>query len=243
MLSVFQKEINAFFSSILGYIVIGVFLVIMGLVMWVFPESSILEYNYATLDQLFNIAPLIFMFLIPAITMRSFAEEQQNGTIELLSTKPILEMEIILGKFFANLVLLIFALLPTLIYYYTVHELGSPKGNLDSGAILGSYIGLLLLGACFVSIGLFASSLTNNQIVSFILATFLCFFFYWVFDFLSLLPIFVGKIDDVVQMIGINFHYVSISRGVIDTRDVIYFLSLIAVFLMMTQISLERRKW
>ena len=183
------------------------------------------------------------MFLIPAITMRSFAEEQQNGTIELLSTKPIWEMEIILGKFFANLVLLIFALLPTLIYYYSVHELGSPKGNLDAGAILGSYIGLLLLGACFVSIGLFASSLTNNQIVSFILATFLCFFFYWVFDFISLLPIFVGKIDDVVQMIGINFHYVSISRGVIDTRDVIYFLSLIAVFLMMTQISLERRKW
>lgn len=243
MLSVFQKEINAFFSSILGYIVIGVFLVIMGLVMWVFPESSILEYNYATLDQLFNIAPLIFMFLIPAITMRSFAEEQQSGTIELLSTKPIREMEIILGKFFANLTLLIFALIPTLLYYYTVHELGSPKGNLDSGAIIGSYIGLILLGACFVSIGLFASSLTNNQIVSFILATFLCFFFYWVFDFMSSLPIFVGKVDDIVQMLGIDYHYVSISKGVIDTRDVIYFISLIAVFLMMTQVSLERRKW
>ena len=243
MISVFQKEINAFFSSILGYIVIGVFLVIMGLVMWVFPESSILEYNYATLDQLFNIAPLIFMFLIPAITMRSFAEEQQSGTIELLSTKPIREIEIILGKFFANLTLLIFALIPTLLYYYTVHELGSPKGNLDSGAIIGSYIGLILLGACFVAIGLFASSLTNNQIVSFILATFLCFSFYWVFDFLSLLPVFVGKIDDLVQMMGINYHYVSISKGVIDTRDVIYFISLIAVFLMMTQVSLERRKW
>ena len=243
MLSIFQKEINAFFSSILGYIVIGVFLVIMGLVMWVFPESSILEYNYATLDQLFNIAPLIFMFLIPAITMRSFAEEQQNGTIELLSTKPIREIDIILGKFFANLVLLIFALIPTLLYFYTVHELGSPKGNLDSGAIMGSYIGLILLGACFVAIGLFASSLTSNQIVSFILATFLCFFFYWVFDFMSLLPLFVGKVDDVVQMLGINYHYVSISRGVIDTRDVVYFLSLIAVFLMMTQVSLERRKW
>ncbi len=243
MLSVFQKEINAFFSSILGYIVIGVFLVIMGLVMWVFPESSILEYNYATLDQLFNIAPLIFMFLIPAITMRSFAEEQQTGTIELLSTKPIREMDIILGKFFANLLLLVFALIPTVLYYYSVHELGSPKGNLDSGAILGSYIGLLLLGACFVSIGLFASSLTNNQIVSFILATFLCFFFYWVFDFMSLLPVFVGKVDDIVQMLGINYHYVSISKGVIDTRDVIYFISLIAVFLMMTQVSLERRKW
>ena len=243
MLSIFQKEINAFFSSILGYIVIGVFLVIMGLVMWVFPESSILEYNYATLDQLFNVAPLIFMFLIPAITMRSFAEEQQTGTIELLSTKPIREMEIILGKFFANLVLLIFALLPTLLYYYTVHELGSPKGNLDSGAIMGSYIGLIFLGACFVSIGLFASSLTSNQIVSFILATFLCFFFYWVFDFLSLLPVFVGKIDDLIQMMGIDYHYVSISRGVLDTRDLVYFFSFIAVFLMMTQVSLERRKW
>lgn len=243
MLSIFQKEINAFFSSILGYIVIGVFLVIMGLVMWVFPESSILEYNYATLDQLFNVAPLIFMFLIPAITMRSFAEEQQNGTIELLSTKPVREMDIILGKFFANLLLLIFTLIPTLIYYYTVHELGSPKGNLDSGAILGSYIGLVLLGSCFVAIGLFASSLTNNQIVSFILATFLCFFFYWVFDFISLLPVFVGKVDDVVQMLGIDYHYNSISRGVIDSRDVVYFISLVAVFLVMTQVSLERRKW
>src|SRR5690606_1125418 len=183
MLSIFKKEINAFFSTILGYIVIGVFLVILGLVMWVFPETSILEYNYATLDQLFNVAPLIFMFLIPAITMRSFAEEQQTGTIELLSTKPIREIEIILGKFFANLSLLAFALIPTILYCYSVYQLGSPKGNLDSGAIVGSYIGLMFLGACFVAIGLFSSSLTNNQIVSFILATFLCFAFYWFFDF------------------------------------------------------------
>ena len=243
MLSILRKEVNAFFSSLIGYIVIGVFLVIMGLIMWVFPEYSILDYNYATLDQLFGIAPVIFMFLIPAITMRSFAEETQTGTIELLATKPINEFEIILGKFFANLVLLVFALIPTILYYYTVYQLGSPKGNLDSGAILGSYIGLIFLGSCFISIGLFASSLTNNQIVSFILATFLCFIFHWGFDFLSILPIFVGKTDALIQSIGIDSHYASISRGVIDSRDVIYFLSLIAVFLMMTQVALERRKW
>lgn len=243
MLSIFQKEINSFFSSLIGYIVIGVFLVVLGLIMFVFADTSILSYNYATLDQLFGIAPMIFMFLIPAITMRSFAEEQQSGTIELLVTRPLNDLEIILGKFFACLGLVVFAIIPTLVYYYTVYNLGSPQGNLDSGAIIGSYIGLVFLAATFVAIGLFASSLTQNQIIAFILATFLCFIFYWGFWFFSKLPGFVGKGDDIVQMIGIDYHYNSISRGVIDTRDVIYFLSLIGVFIMMTATSLERRKW
>ncbi|MCR9286438.1 MAG: gliding motility-associated ABC transporter permease subunit GldF [Bacteroidetes bacterium] len=243
MLSIFQKEINSFFSSLIGYIVIGVFLVVLGLIMFVFADTSILSYNYATLDQLFGIAPMIFMFLIPAITMRSFAEEQQSGTIELLVTRPLNDLEIILGKFFACLGLVVFAIIPTLLYYYTVYNLGSPQGNLDSGAIIGSYIGLVFLAATFVAIGLFASSLTQNQIIAFILATFLCFIFYWGFWFFSKLPGFVGKGDDIVQMIGIDYHYNSISRGVIDTRDVIYFLSLIGVFIMMTATSLERRKW
>ena len=243
MFSIFKKEINAFFSSLIGYIVIGVFLVITGMIMWVFPDTSILEYNYATLEQLFGIAPVIFMFLIPAITMRLFAEEKQTGTIELLATRPLYELEIILGKFLAALVLVSFALLPTLVYYYSVYQLGSPPGNLDSGAIMGSYIGLLFLAAAFVAIGLFASSLTDNQIVAFVLATFLCFFFHWAFDFLSRLPIFVGKVDDTIQKLGIDHHYMSISRGVIDTRDVIYFLSIIALFVMLTRLSLERRKW
>ncbi|RMG79174.1 MAG: gliding motility-associated ABC transporter permease subunit GldF [Bacteroidetes bacterium] len=243
MLSIYRKEINSFFSSLIGYIVIGVFLIVLGLVMWVFADTSILSFNYASLDQLFDMAPMIFMFLIPAITMRSFAEEQQNGTIELLVTRPVTDLEIIFGKFFANLTLVIFAILPTLVYYYTVYELGSPKGNLDSGAILGSYIGLIFLAAAFVAIGLFASSLTHNQIIAFILATFLCFIFYWGFWFFSKLPVFIGRGDDIVEMIGIDYHYNSMSRGVIDSRDVIYFVSLIGVFIGMTLTALERRKW
>ena len=243
MLSIFVKELSAFFSSLIGYIVIGMFLVIMGLVMWVFPDYSVLNYNYASLDQLFAIAPLIFTFLIPAITMRSFAEENQAGTIELLVTKPLWDWEIIMGKYLACLLLVLFAILPTLLYYYSVYQLGSPPGNLDSGAIMGSYLGLVFLGAAFVAIGMFASSLTNNQIVAFILATFLCFFIYWAFFYLSKLPIFVGRLDDLVQKLGIDYHYNSISRGVVDSRDVLYFISLIAIFIFLSQIALVRRKW
>ncbi|MEM0994826.1 MAG: gliding motility-associated ABC transporter permease subunit GldF [Bacteroidota bacterium] len=243
MLSIFLKEVNAFFSSLIGYIVIGIFLVITGLFMFVFSDYSILNYQFATLDQLFGIAPMIFLFLIPAVTMRSFAEEQQSGTIELLETRPLSDWQITLGKYFACLLLVIFALLPTLLYYWTVHELGSPKGNLDSGAILGSYIGLTFLAASFTAVGIFSSSLTNNQIVAFILASFLCFLFYWGFLFISNLPIFVGKVDDIIQMIGIDYHYESISRGVLDSRDLIYFLSLISVFLLATVTALQRRKW
>lgn len=243
MFTIFLKEINTFFSSLIGYIVIGVFLGILGLIMFVFPDTSLLNYNYATLDQLFDIAPMVFVFLIPAVTMRSFAEENQTGTIELLATRPLSDLQIVLGKYSACLALVVFALLPTLLYYFTVYQLGSPKGNLDSGAIMGSYLGLVFLAAAFVAIGTFASSLTNNQIVGFILATFLCFIFHWGFFFFSKLPIFVGKGDDIVQMIGIDYHYMSISRGVIDSRDVIYFLTLAGIFIAMTVTSLERRKW
>ena len=243
MYSIFYKEINTFFSSLIGYIVIGVFLLFMGLMLWVFPEYSLLEYKYASLDQLFELAPVIFMFLIPAITMRSFAEEKQTGTIELLVTRPLKDWQIVMGKFFACWLLVLFALLPTLLYYYTIHELGAPKGNLDAGAIIGSYLGLALLAGVFVAIGLLASSLTNNQIVAFLLAVFLCFVFYWGFDLISQLPIFFGKTDDIVQMIGIDNHYASISRGVIELRDIIYFFSLIGIFLMGAQVALESRKW
>lgn len=243
MVSIFLKEVNTFFSSLIGYITIGVFLIAMGLVLFVFPDTSLLEYNYATLDQLFSIAPLIFAFLIPAITMRSFAEEQQTGTIELLATKPVSDLSIILGKFLASMALVIFALLPTLLYYYTVYQLGSPKGNLDSGAIAGSYLGLIFLAGAFASIGIFASSLTNNQIVAFILATALCFLLHFGFYYFSKLPVFVGKSDDIIQMLGIDYHYNSISRGIVDSRDVIYFLSVIGIFIMLTLTSLERRKW
>lgn len=243
MFHIFIKEINTFFSSLVGYIVIGLFLVFLGLMLFVFPDFSLLNSPIASLDQLFTIAPMVFLFLIPAVTMRSFAEEQQTGTIELLTTRPLHDLEIVMGKFLACFALVAFAILPTLLYYWTVYELGSPQGNLDSGAILGSYIGLFLLSGAFVSIGIFASSVTDNQIVAFLSATFLCFLFFWGFFFFSKLPIFVGRVDDVVQMLGIDYHYSSISRGLIDSRDVLYFLSLIAVFVLLTLTSLERRKW
>jgi len=243
MLAIFKKEINTFFSSLIGYMVIGVFLLLMGLILWVFPEFSILDNNYATLDGLFGIAPMVFLFLIPAITMRAFAEENQSGTIELLATKPISDWHIVGGKFLACIWLVLFALIPTVLYYLTVYQLGAPKGNLDSGGILGSYIGLFFLASAFVSIGIFASSLTNNQIVSFVFATFLCFFMYLGFDFLSRLPIFFGKTDDIVQSIGIDYHYNSMSRGVLDTRDLVYFFSLIALFLVATVLVLGKRRW
>lgn len=243
MFPIFFKEINAFFSSLIGYIVIGTFLVLMGLLMWVFPEYSLLDSNYASLDTLFAIAPMVFMFLIPAVTMRTFAEEKQSGTIELLVTRPITDWQIVGGKFLACFILVAFALLPTVLYYFSVHQLGAPPGNIDSGGTLGSYIGLLFLAAAFVAIGVFASSLTNNQIVAFVLATFLSFFVYLAFGLLSRLPIFFGKTDDVVQSLGIEYHYNSISRGALDTRDVVYFLSVIIFFLAATVLSLGKRKW
>ncbi len=243
MLSIFRKEVNLFFSSLIGYIVIGVFLVVLGLFMFVFPDTSLLNYGFATLDQLFALAPNIFVFLIPAITMRTFAEEQQSGTIELLITRPISDWQIILGKYLASFALVAFALLPTLLYYYTVYELGAPRGNLDTGGILGSYVGLLFLAGGFVAIGIFASAITPNQIVAFLAATAMCFWFFWGFDYFSRLPIFVGQGDDVVQTLGMLFHYDSLSRGVIDSRDVIYFLSTTGFFLFLSMLALERRKW
>jgi ABC-2 type transport system permease protein len=243
MFTILQKEINTFFSSLIGYIAIGLFLLTTGLFLWVFPETSLLEYGYANLDALFFIAPWVFMFLIPAITMRSFAEEFKSGTIELLATRPVTDLQIILGKYFAALLVVFLALLPTLVYYITVYQLGATPGNLDTGATWGSYIGLLFLGAAFVAIGIFASSLTQNQIVAFLLAVFGCFFCYAAFDYLSKLNVFYAKIDDVVELLGINAHYLSISRGVIDTRDVIYFVSFISIFILLTQLVLERRKW
>lgn len=243
MLAIFSKEFTTFFASLIGYMVIGVFLAVLGLLLWVFPDYSILEESYAQLDGLFQLAPTIFMFLLPAITMRSLAEEQQTGTIELLFTRPVSDWQIVSGKFLACFALVLVALLPTVMYYVTVWQLGAPKGNLDSGGILGSYIGLLALAAVFVAIGIFASSLTNNQIVAFVLATFLCFFFYLAFDYLSRLPVFFGKSDDIVQSMGIQYHYEAMSRGVVDTRNVVYFLSLIALFLAATVLSLSRRRW
>ncbi len=220
----------------------SVFLVVTGLFIWIFPETSLLEFGFATLDSLFNIAPWVFLLLIPAITMRSFSEERKTGTIELLVTRPITDLQIILGKYLAGLTLVVFSLVPTLIYYVSIYQLGIEKGNIDTGAVIGSYIGLMLLGAAFVAVGIFASAITDNQIVAFIIAIFLCFFSFFGFDSISQLQLF-GGIDDIIISLGINAHYESISRGVLDTRDLVYFISFIAVFVLTTKLVLESRKW
>ncbi len=242
MIAIFRKELTAFFSSLTGYIAIAVFLVLMSLIMWVFPNNA-LDNGYATLDILFSNAPLVFMLLIPAITMRMFSEEKRAGTIELLITRPVTALQIVLGKFFAAWFLVVFALLPTLLYYYTIRVLGSPPGNIDSGASWGSYIGLVLISASFVSIGLFASSLTDNQIVAFVLSAFLSFMALLSFDALSGLGLFGGKADTIIQSIGMQYHYDSISRGVVDSSDVVYFLSLVVIFILCTKTTLDSRKW
>jgi ABC-2 type transport system permease protein len=240
VLTILKKEITSYLSSMVAYVTIGVFLLVLGLFLWVFPDSSILEYGYAGLDSLFNTAPYLFMFLIPAITMRSLAEERKEGTFEILATRPITDWQIVLGKYFACLVLVLFALLPTLVYYYSVYNLGTPQGNIDTGAVIGSYIGLFLLGGTFVAIGLFASSITSNQIIAFTVAVFLCFFAYSGLDSLSSL---LSLQNLGLQDFGINQHYQSISRGVLDTRDLVYFLSFIALFLVITKTIVGGRKW
>ena len=243
MLTLFKKEINGFLNSLIGYIVMIVFLLMTGLFLWVFPlEFNVLDFGYAGLDGLFIIAPFVFLFLIPAITMRSFAEEKKSGTLELLMTQPLTDLKVILAKYAAGVVLVMISLLPTLVYYFSVYQLGLPPGNLDSGSIWGSYIGLFFLGASFVAVGIFASSITDNQIVSFILAVFISFILYMGFEFIYSFLV-SGKIGLIIQSLGLNAHYSSMSRGVIDTRDLLYFLSVTAVFIMMTKLSLESRKW
>jgi len=175
MIAVFIKEVNSFLNSLIAYIVIGVFLTTIGLLMWVFPESSILEYGYADMGTLFNLGPYVFMFLVPAITMKFFAEEKRTGTLELLLTRPMTHLQIVLGKFFAGWFLVMLSIIPTLLYFYSVYSLGKPVGNLDVSGTIGSYVGLSLLGGVFVSIGVLASSITQNQVVAFVLAVFLAF--------------------------------------------------------------------
>lgn len=243
MFAIFRKEINTFFSSLIGYVVIGLFLAIMGAFMFIFRDTSLLDYGFATLGPFFNMVPNVFIFVIPAITMRAFAEEKQSGAIELLVTKPLTDLQIILGKYLASLTLVLFALLPTLLYFLTIYQLAAPVGNVDIGGTIGSYLGLVFLAMAFVAIGLFASSLTSNQIVSFLLATALCFWCYFGFDYLSELPSLNGGLQAFIQELGMLHHFNSLGRGLLDSRDIIYFLSLTAFFIMLTLLSLERRKW
>ena len=243
MLAVYRKEINAFFASLIGYVVIGVFLIVTGLFLFIFPETSLLNYGYATLGPFFTLAPNVLLFLIPAICMRALAEERQTGAIELLVTRPLTDWQIVLGKFLACVTLVVIALLPTGLYYYSIYQLGEPVGNIDTGGTIGSYIGLLFLSMAFVAIGLFASALTTNQVVSFLLALALCFWCYFGFDSLASLPIFYGNGDRLLARLGMQEHFQSLGRGLIDTRDVTYFLSITALFLLLTVLSLARRKW
>ena len=241
MRSIFIKEINSFFSSIVGYVAIIVFLVACGLFLWVMPDYSILGYGYAAMDRFFEIAPWLLLLLVPAVTMRSFSDEFRSGTIEWLSTKPVTTTEIILGKYFATLALILFALLPTLIYVFTIASLALPDNSPDAAAIIGSYTGLIFLAASFAAVGVFSSSLTGNQIVGFLISLLSCYLLYSGFEHLSHLPNLTSGIDYYLSMAGMEFHYNSISRGLIDSRDVVYFLSIIILFIALTRFSLTGR--
>lgn len=242
MIAIFLKEFNSFLNSLIAYIVIGVFLTSIGLLMWIFPDSSILEYGYADMSTLFNLGPYVFMFLVPAITMRFFAEEKRTGTAEILFTKPITNLQIIIGKFLAGFSLVLLSILPTLIYFYSVYQLGNPVGNLDISGTTGSYIGLLMVGGLFVSIGLLASALTDNQVVAFVIAVFLCFIFYSGFDSMASIDVW-GMLSSVFTQMGMLFHYGSLSRGLIDLTDIGYFISLTVFMILVTKLILDSRKW
>lgn len=243
MIALLRKEISAFLSSLIGYVVVGVFLLLTGLFIWIFPgDMNLLESGFASLDGLFFIAPWVFMFLIPAITMRSFSEERRTGTIELLLTKPITDLQIILAKYFAGVLLVLISLIPTLTYFVCVYYIGNPVGNIDTGGTWGSYIGLLFLGAAYVAIGIFASSLTRNQVVAFLLSVVFCFFLFIGFESLGSFDL-MGSFDRYFINLGIHAHYTSLSRGLVDTRDIVYFIVLIAIFILITRTVLQSRKW
>lgn len=242
MYALFKKELTGFLGSLLGYIVIGVFLLVNGLLLWALPFTNVMEFGYATIDPLFANAPYVFLLLIPAVTMRTFAEEKKSGTLETLFTKPISDIRIILAKYLASLVLVLLSLLPTLLYVYTIGYLANPIWDVDFGAIWGSYIGLLLLASVYIATGIFASTLTDNQIISFIYSVSLCLFLTFgmseLANFSSL-----RFVDLLILNLGLAEHYNSVSRGVIDTRDLLYFLGANAFFLGLANLILQKRKW
>lgn len=232
------KEWRQFFSNLTGYIAVILFLLLMGLFLFVFPGLSILDFGYATLSNFFDLAPWVMLFLVPTITMKSIADEYKSGTFELLKTLPVSPAKLVWGKYLGCLLVVAVALLPTLVYVVSIQQL-SDRGGIDAGGTAGSYIGLLFLGAVYTAAGVCASSFTNNTVVAFITAAFTCFLLYSGFDALSKLPVFAAGADYYIQMLGINFHYRSISRGVVDTRDVLYFITIIIFFLLITQRNIE----
>ena len=243
MYALFLKEIRSFFNSLIGYITVTIFLLSTGLFMWVFSGlSNVFEQQIASLEPLFYNAPIILMFIVPAITMKSFAEEKRTGTIELLLTKPITDIQILLGKFLAGFFIIFIGLLPTLIYYASIYTMGDPPGNIDNGGTVGGYIGLFFISAIFVAIGVFCSACTKNQVISFLFAFVLCFLFYQGFSLAGTYSWF-GTADSMVQNIGISTHYAALQKGVLDTRDLSYFITMIVSFLTFTWLILQARKW
>ena len=238
MFAIFQKEIGSFFNSLIAYIVMAVFLISIGLIVWVFPESNVLEYGYADLNSFFSLAPYVLIFLIPAITMRSIAEESRNGTLELLLTKPLLNRDLILGKFLANWLLVLITISPTTLYYVSIYLLGNPIGNVDSAAVFGSYIGLFLFSGVLVSMGIWASALNDNQIVAFVLGVFLAFI--WYVGFSSVSSLFAdGLLAQLFSWLALDEQYRALGRGLVDSRNVVYLLTLITFFLTITYWRIE----
>ena len=240
MLSICKKEFRQFFSSLTGIIALSVFLLLNGLFLFVFPDSNVLDFGYATLEKFFDIAPWILMFMVPAITMRSFSDEFKTGTFEILQTKPLSKWQLLLGKYFGSLMVMLIAILPTIIYAITIQSL-SEEGGIDTGGTIGSYLGLVFLAAVFTAIGICCSSFTPNAVVAFIASAFACFLVYNGFNAISRIPAFQSGADYYIEMLGIDFHYRNISRGVIDSRDIIYFISVIIFFLTITHRNLSKR--
>jgi ABC-2 type transport system permease protein len=229
MKSLFLKEFNSFFGSLLGYLVLSLFLVALGLIVWVFPETSVLDYGFADLEALFTYTPYVFTFLVPALSMRAIADERKTGTWELLRTSPLSLVQIVLAKYLALLCLILVALIPTLLYFYSIIQLGDPVGNLDQAGFFGSWIGLIMIGAVFAAVGLFASSLTSQQVVAFVLGVFLCFVLY--FGFSALADMQLGDLSFWASDLSLSFHYINLSRGVVDSTDLFFLFGMIWLFL------------
>lgn len=240
MKAILLREIKSFFGSPIGYLVIAIFLLLNGLFLWVFEgDFNILRSGFADLSPFFTLAPWILIFLIPAVTMRSFSDEMKQGTLELLLTKPLSIWQIVNGKFLGAMLLIVIAIIPTFIYVKVISMLGMPQGNIDMGSTIGSYFGLLFLIAAYTAIGIFTSALSDNQIVAFLLSVFLCFFFYFGFQGLSQ---FSPGMERFISSLGMESHFKSMSRGVLDTRDILYFLSVSVLFLSFTVFKLKSLK-
>ena len=240
MWSIYKKELQQFFSNLTGYIAIILFLLVNGLFLFVLKDSNIFDFGYASLDKFFELAPWVLLFLVPAITMRSLSEEFKTGTFELLQTRPLTKWQIVLGKYLSILAVLLIVIVPTFIYIITIRSL-SAGGGIDTGGITGSYIGLFLLAAVFAAISLCCSGFTSNAVVSFLVSAFVCLILFFGFHALSRLPFFANGPDYYIEMLGIDFHYHSISRGVLDSRDLVYFASIIFLFLSITVKNLHKK--